>query len=824
MSTNKLVILLAAACAAVSCAIADGGPSASKATRGKYMELAEFEGADVVVNDGWKFRHGDADEFAKKDFDDSQWRSLDLPHDFQMELPWDKGASPALGYKPLGTAWYRKHFSISPDWRDKRIFIEFEAIMAVGDVFLNSEKIGSVEYGYLGTTLEITGKVNFDGENVIAVRADCGRAGGSRWYTGGGITRDVHLYAKSRICIPEGGFYVVSNVEGGEANITASVELDGFRGLGRDNELEVVVEIFEPSGKSVGSASAKAPWSKLERQCVTLPDVKIFSPALWDIDAPNLYTAVATVKLNGKTIDRATERFGIRKIEFDKDFGFKLNGRKVWLQGMANHADYGALGAAVFDRAIERQLRTMKAFGYNTLRCSHNPYSKSLLRLADELGVLVVDELIDKWSVKNDFWNGRVSFMSIWQDLIYRWVRRDRNHPSVIMWSLANETQMTENLCGFQTSDWGVTTYRIFDIFTKRWDATRPTTVAMFPAREGAVTRKDKGFHDDPKPPELACVTEVASFNYVFDDYASYKRHAPHLNIFQSEATVRQLQQPILGMDKATTVGLAYWGAIDYWGESSGWPKKGWCYSFFDRTLQPHTTAYLIKSFFSEEPLVRIGTIKGKEVDGVMWNDIDVGRVNTKEDWNFPDGSKVLLYTYTNADEVELFVNSKSVGVKKNDRADPKSANAIRWQDVPYEKGEVLAVARSGGKEIACHFLRTAGEPVRLEIVAENPGDWNAGGQDLLYVRVTAVDSEGCRVRACRENVKFSVSGAASLYAVDDGDPYTQFLFHGVDSKPLADGSLLVILRSGREPGDVTLTATPDSISPASAKFATRAQ
>ena len=812
---NSIVAGFTAFCMVACCfAAADGGPNASQKIEGGRLELAEFSGEDRLFNFDWRFRLGDEAGWAAKDCDDSAWRRVDLPHDFQMELPWSKSSRPAHGYKPLGKAWYRRHFAVDPAWRGKRVFAEFEGIMAVGDVYLNGEKVASTEYGYLGCSAELTEKLDWQGDNVLAVRADCGRPGGSRWYTGGGIVRDVHLVAKSRVAVARHGLYVKSTVVNGRGVVDATVQLDGCKGLGRKNTLEATLEIFAPDGKSVASAAAIVPWSKKAHQEVAFDRIEIASPQVWDIDSPILYTASVALKLNGVVVDRVTERFGIRTIEFDKSFGFKLNGRKVFLAGMSNHAVYGALGAAVFDRAIERQFRVMKAFGFNAVRCSHNPYSRNFLRLADETGILVVDELIDKWSTGTDYWNGREKFMHIWPWMIEEWVKRDRNHPSVIMWSLGNETQMREDLCGFQTDDWGVTTYRIFDTMLKRYDATRPSTVAMFPAREGALTRKDPGFNRDPRPPELACETEVASFNYVYEDYPNYKRHAPGLNIFQSEAAVHALQRPYVAMDREHSVGLCWWGAIAYWGESDGWPKKGWNYSFFDRTLQPNPAAYLVKSFLCKEPVAEIAVVpSAANDDAVVWNDIKVGRMNAVSDWTFPPGSKLpVVYVFTNAEEAELFVNGKSLGVRKNNETDPKSAHMLRWENVEYEPGEIEAVAKTGGDVVARCSLQTAGPAVRLEVVLENPGDWKADGQDLQYVRINAVDDHGRRVRSFCESVQFTVSGAATLLAVDDGDDNTSLLFRDVDAKPMREGSLLVILRSGATPGGVTLRAQSQSL------------
>ena len=823
MKTESL-LLLGAAIAATICAYADGGPDASRAVEGRKVELAAFQGADKLLNRGWRFRTGDDAVWAEKDFDDTKWRWVDAPHDFEFELPWNEKAKPSLAFKSLTTAWYRKRFIVDPTWKGKRVFAEFEAIMAVGDVFLNGRKIASTEYGYLGCVADLTDGLDWDGENVLAVRADAGKIGGSRWYTGGGLIRDVHLFAKSAIAVQRNGFYLRSGVDGADGWVDASVQLDGFAGLGAANRLDVIVEVFDSDGRRVAREAAKAPWSKKAHQEVALPRMKIPSVKLWDIDSPNLYTATATLKLNDTVIDRVKERFGVRTIEFSPDFGFKLNGRKVFIQGIAGHHDLGALGAASFDRAIERQFKTMKAFGYNAVRCSHNPYSKGFLRLADEMGVLVIDEFIDKWGDES-CWNGRLPLSYIWHGLVTEWVRRDRNHPSIVMWSLGNELQHRENACGLPTDDWGVTTYRLFEVMVKRWDATRPTTVAMFPTHEDSVTRKDPGFNvPDPRPPELSRVTEVASFNYMYEDYAAYKKAFPELAIFQSEASVHALQRPYVAMDRARDVGLCWWGAIAYWGESDGWPKKGWNYSFFDRTLSPYPTAYLIKSFLADEPVAEIAVVKpGEKDESVVWNDVKVGRMNAVSDWTFDEGTVLpVVYVYTNAEEAELFVNGRSLGTKKNNETDPRTAHALRWTNVKYEKGKIEAVARTDGRETARRVIETAGEAVRLEIAAESPGDWKGDGNDLLYVRVRAVDGEGRLVRSAAAPVTFKVDGAATLLAVDDGDANTDLLFRNVPTKNLKDGALLAILRSKAQKGKVTLEVSSPSFRTQQFDFETR--
>lgn len=758
-----------------------------------------------LFNFGWKFQSGDLKEAQSVDYNDSDWRMLDLPHDFQIEQLWDESAGGARGFKAMGTGWYRKAFKADSAWKDKRVLFDVEGIMLVGDVWVNGQKVGSTDYGYLGFEADITKQLKYDEENIVAVRASTGKQGASRWYTGGGLFRDVHLLVKNPVAIARNGVFISTpKITDQNADVSVQVELEGIRGKSLD--VEIIAKIMTPDGRLIAETKELAPKkSKLHTVEVPLPLVTVTEPQLWSCETPNLYTAEITLLQDGKVVDSVVETFGIRTLEFSPEFGFKLNGKKLFLKGISNHHDLGAVGVAAFDRAIERQFRMMKEFGYNHIRCSHNPYSKSFLKLADKYGILVVDELIDKWSDKS-YWGGRVPFTQLWYKMIPEWIKRDRNHPSIILWSLGNELQMREDLAGFPTGDWGVTTYRIFDVLVKRYDNTRKTTVAMFPARAGAIGKNEPEFHTKVYPPELATVTEVSSFNYRYLNYAQYLEKCPTMTVYQSEATTNELAAPFFGMDYDKMVGLAYWGAIEYWGESNGWPKKGWNFSFFNHCLEPYPQAYLIKSAFSEEPLVHIGVVDSDK-NSIEWNDIMVGGMSLSSHWNRVEGSNQNLYTYTNADEVELLVNGKSAGVKKNDRADINRRNIIYWENIPYVKGNVIAIARNNGKEVARHKLETTGKATALKMVIENPDDWKADGMDLQYVKVYAVDSKGRMVPTTEGEVTFEVSGEAKLIAVDNGDHYTDELFSG-NTKKLHKGFVMAILRSNQTGGEVKIKAS----------------
>ena len=786
-----------------------------------------------LFNFGWKFQAGtaSASEVTSAAYDDAAWRSLDLPHDFQFEQPWNQDAGGARGFKDPGEGWYRKTFAADTLWKGKEVLLDFGGIMYYGDVYINGRKVASAEYGYIGFEAHIGRYLTYDRPNVVAVYACTGPSNGSRWYTGGGLFRDVYLKVQNPTHIGRHGIFITTpEVSAAEAQVQVQVEVCGWQ----NKNARLHCTLYAPDGTQVSSFDGQMPdHTKASVVEVKMPLQTLSNPALWDLDNPQLYSADVLLYSNDMLVDSLRETFGIRSIEFGKDFGFRLNGRRVFLQGIANHHDMGALGAASFDKGIERMMRQLKSYGYNCIRCSHNPYSESFTRIADRVGLLIVDELIDKWSDK-DYWGGRKPFMQLWPELIPEWVKRDRNCPSVVLWSLGNELQTRPDWSGYATNDWGVTTYRIFREMLRRYDDTRLTTVAMFPARAGAQ-RGTPDFATYRVPPELAQVCEVSSFNYQSDCYNDYLKHAPWMTLFQSEAQTEWLLKCVWNMPEKS-VGLAYWGAIEYWGESNGWPKKGWNYAYFRHTLEPYPQAYLIRTVFdSETPSVYIGVQDGQG-ETVSWNDVKVGRQNLTTNWNFPAGSHIGLYTFTNCEEVELVYNGKSLGTKQNPAGKRDDTNMILWQDIDYAQGGTLvAIGRNGGKEVARHRIETTGKAVRLIIEPEQLGpdgarftlpEWKADGMDLQYLTVRAVDSKGRTVPADTSAISISLEGPASLLALDNGDHYTSDLFTSdIFSKRLYQGTLQVVLRSRRnEAGSVTVKAISDNprLKPATLKLKTK--
>ena len=777
----------------------------------------------ISINCGWQFHRGDVKNISELKSTQGKDDVVNLPHDFLIGQDWvapdaserpdnsDAGSNvrsrlSPRGFKEMGIGWYRYQLTPKDEWKGKRIVLDFQGIMLVGDVYLNGQRVGGTDYGYLGFDIDLSKLLKWGQVNEIIVKADTGKPNNSRWYTGGGLFRDVNLIVTDKnLYFPRHPLFI-RTVNNKEIKIRANIlNLQKTK----KPQIPVEVKILNAEGKVVTQQKSdlhfNAKWRDREYE---LPSISLEDAKLWSPDTPYLYTAEVTLYDNeGNIADQIREPFGVRTIEIVPQKGLLVNGKKVLLKGYANHHTLGALGAAAYPRAIEKRLKLMKEFGMNHIRTSHNPYSEDFLKLCDKYGILVVDELYDKWLTQ--YAGGRVEWESLWQKDIPEWVKRDRNHPSVILWSLGNELQQYSNL---PFNDWGVTAYKLQKELLHRYDDTRLTTVAMHPRYRNLET--------DSIPADLAVATEVNSYNYRYMYFPGDMKRYPEKTFYQSEASVAAMGPNFYEMDRDKVLGLAYWGAIDYLGESMGWPVKGWNQGVFDLSLQPKPDAYFVKSMFSEEPVVHIGIIE-KSGGNIQWNGINVSAGKLSENWNREAGEKVSLYTYTNGDEVELFLNGKSLGVKKNSN-DPKLRARIKWDNIAYVPGTLVAVAKKNGKVVARHQIETTGEAVALKLVpdAEN---WHADGKDLMHVRVYAVDKKGRRVLNVKDakafdKLTFTVKGDANIVAVDNGNIASDELHIGKTQlektiqRNLFQGSALVILRAGDKPGKIELSVAGEKM------------
>lgn len=789
-----------------------------------FLPLAAADNPRVVrnFNFGWRFHLGDVANAQSSTFNDSDWESIVVPHDFQIYQPWvapSKGEKAdnsdiasnvksrlsSRGFKEMGIGWYRKTFTPDESWRGKRIILDFEGIMLVGDVYLNGERIGGTDYGYLGFDIDVSKLMKFGQPNVLAVKANTQRPENSRWYTGGGLYRDVSLIVTDpqQYFVRHPLYITTPNVSEAEATVIVQGEMACYL---RVKDLKVNTKIVDANGNVVSDVTNTIPYNRGQKINEYIVDsITLESPKLWSCETPHLYNATVTIfKPDGTVADQVSENFGVRWFEYSPEFGFKLNGKKVLFKGNANHHTLGALGAAAYPRAMEKRIQLLKQFGFNHIRTSHNPYSKSFLDLCDKYGMLVVDELYDKWLTQ--YAGGRTEWLNLWQHDVPEFVRRDRNHPSVVMWSLGNELQQYWSL---PFADWGITPYRLQKELLLRYDKTRPVTVAMHP--------RGRNLKTDSLPAPLALETDIASYNYRYMYFPGDSRRFPDMIFYQSEANTSMMGPNFFEMDLDKVVGLAYWGMIDYLGESNGWPAKGWVQGAFDISLEPKPIAYLLWSMFKpDDPVVHIGIIDSD--DNTVWNDVKVGTQRMSDHWNRKAGSTLSLYTYTNADEVELFVNGKSVGVKKNSD-NPRTRNKIKWDNVKYEEGYIEAVAKKAGKVVARHKIETTSDAVKLVVAPDNQ-QWKADGQDLQHIRVWAVDKKGRRVHGAQNELTFAVDGPAEIVGVINGDMTSEELTVG-NKRRLYNGTATVILRSTQEAGDVNLLVTTNGLKKVKLKMET---
>ena len=768
------------------------------------LEVVDAEGGHLL-------KAADIPDFAKPSYDDAGWRVVDLPHDFQIEQNWTPPSETELkgkgylqrlvrrGFKELGVGWYRRELRADPSWKGKRVVLDIEGIMLVGDVWFNGQLVGRNEYGYLGIECDLTKLINFEKPNVIAVRADTLGPDASRWYTGGGLYRDVRLVVKDPVSIARHGVFVTTpQVTDAKAEVNIQVEIDN-----PSKDVQVKATILDPNGKAVAEMENSSGISPVRLTSA------VTNPLKWSCETPHLYTAKVELLKDGKQVDSTETIFGIRTVEFTPEKGLLLNGKKVIFKGVNLHHDLGAVGAAAYESSIERRLKVLKEMGVNGIRTAHNPYSESFIKMADKHGFMILNEIFDKWD--NDHPNYRVGFYDIYPWAVEEWIKRSRNHPSVVLNSVGNEVVFEQVHNGGKAKDWGVTTFNALRDRAKEFDTTRKFTVGHFPSRWDGVSNRESEAFLKTKPPQMAFVSDIVSYNYLWKFFAIDRQEHPDWVFFQSEATTAELGRNFFGMDLDKVVGLAYWGAVAYLGESGSWPHKGFDRSVLDLSLEKRPQFHFIQSYYSDHPMVHLAIMESA-AKPVVWNNVSLGFDSMTENWNRASGSKVNVVAYSNAEEVELFLNGKSLGTQKNKLDDINNRNKFAWF-VDYAPGGLKAVARIHGKVVAEHQLETVGEPVALKLEPEN-ANWKADGLDLQHIRVHAVDDKGRKVVSAKNLVRFDVEGPAALIALDNGDIKSNEEFVAKE-RSLNEGHALAILRARKEPGTVVFKANADGLKPA---------
>jgi beta-galactosidase len=803
-------------------------------------EAIPISGERRVNFDGdWRFFKGEAENADRPDFDDSQWRQVRLPHDWAIEGPFDSKLNPHTGALPIfGTGWYRKTFTIPQDGKGRYFWVEFDGAMANSRVWINGKEMGGRPYGYIGFGFDLTAYLHFGGEpNVLAVRLTP-EDRSSRWYPGAGIYRNVWMDVTGPIHIGRWGTYVTTpQVTADKSAVSVKTEVQNQSD--HDAEIMLQTSVLDAGGNLVSRNLAEAEFPAGSTQVIA-PTLTVTKPQRWDTEHPYLYTVVSEVMQGERVVDRYTTTFGIRTIAFDKDKGFLLNGRYLKIQGVCNHSDLGALGAAVNWRATERQLEIMKGAGANAVRTAHNPPSPELLELCDRMGLLVIDESFDMWRVsKIPNGNGYSKYFEEWSERDVRdMVRRDRNHPSIFMYSIGNEIPEQARADGWQEAK------RLTGLFHQE-DPTRPTTSA-FNSWANAIKNK------------LADEVDVPGFNYASMRYEQIMKDHPNWVIYGSEtgsclSSRGVYQLPIQKYEKDPSLEIssydiiappwAYcpdveffyqdkfpqvlgefvWTGFDYIGEPTPyfqgrndpaeWPARSSYFGMVDLAGFPKDRYYLYQSRWTSKPMVHL-----------------------LPHWNWPghEGQAIPVMAYTNADEVELFLNGKSLGRKKrfsepvelpvgpNVSPDRKfmSKYRLEWQ-VPYRPGDLKAVAYRNGKQVAVDDVRTAGAPARVKISADHTSIL-ADGEDLSFLTVRIEDRDGNLCPLADNLVEFHVAGAGSIAGVDNGNAATVEPFQADHRKAFSGMALLIVRSKSGEAGRIHIAATSEGLAAAVADVTTR--
>jgi beta-galactosidase len=798
-----LILALAQACAAFGLSHVAG--------QGRHRQL---------FDDNWRFKAGEVVDGQKPDLAAADWEKVNLPHDYMIEGKGTAhGDKPEMhgsfnrnspggggnGYLDGGVGWYRKTFSMCPSQKDKRVFVEFEGVYMDSEAWINGQSLGGRPYGYSSFEYELTPYLKYGKEpNVLVVRVNAQQPS-SRWYSGAGIYRHVWLNCVEPMHVTHWGVQATTP-EVTDARAVVNVKTTVFNQSDRESPVEVKTVILDATGAVVVTASstlatlAPGVYGTLASNAHGIQEVQLNvpKPRLWSIEDPYLYTIRSLVKVGNKTVDKVETPLGIRTFKFDADKGFFLNGKHVALQGVCLHHDQGPLGAAAFDRAIERQLEILKSMGCNAIRTSHNPPAPALLDLCDRMGFVVMDEAFDEWlQPKRKMGYGR--FFDEWSERdIKDMVLRDRNHPSVVMWSIGNEIPEQRKANGREMAT------RLTE-FVRQVDSTRPVTSNM----DHADIALETGF---AAPLDLIGISYHAQFYQKFKGQRALlgsetsstvsSRGDYNLELKDGKVVIAvEKDHQVTAYDKfvprwATNVEASFkalkaapwvagefvWTGFDYIGEPTpfGWPSRSSYFGIVDLCGFPKDRYYLYKSQWTSAPMVHV-----------------------MPKWNWPDafiGKAIPVWCYTNADSVELFLNGKSLG--KRDWAGTQDLH-LAW-DVPYEPGTLKAVASDrSGKVVAVDAVQTAGSPMRVALSVDRPSI-RADGQDLAYVTARVLDAEG---RACPDAdipLTATLRGPGKLAGMANGDATDLESFQG--PTVMADhGLALAVIRAGKTPGKIVV-------------------
>jgi len=844
----------------------------------------------ILINDGWFFAKGDAPgvgssltytnlrpwilptanaftltnffarpsvepaldiAFAQPEFDDAGWRKLNLPHDWGIEGPFKQEYPGETGKLPWsGVAWYRKHFTLPASDAGRRIVLEVDGAMSYASVWLNGKLVGGWPYGYSSWQLDLTPFVKVGGENVIAIRLDNPKDS-SRWYPGGGIYRNVWLTKTAPVYVGQWGVQVTTSDVNKEASlVSVKVNLQNDSGSVAVVTVKNEIQELNHDGKN-GAKIADMSFDEVALAPKTsgplTARIRFGKPKLWSVENPNRYVVVTTVKKDGRVVDRLETPFGIRTIEFTATNGFLLNGERVQIRGVCNHHDLGALGSAFNTRAAERQLEILREMGVNAIRTSHNPPAPELLELCDRMGFLVMDETFDCWRGRKKPNDYHLAFDEWHEADVRALIRRDRNHPSVILWSIGNEIPEQANTNRFYIAK------ELADIVRSE-DTTRPVTAGCNHDVAGF-----NGFQN---------IVDVFGFNYKPQLYGKFRTQNPTIPLYGSEtaSTVSsrgeyffpvplEFKTKNIRTEKSagTNASLADFQVTSYDCFTPAWattPDMEWrgqeenpfnagefVWTGFDYLGEPTPFNADVSNLLNystpeekakaKEELDRLGKIRvpsrssyfgivdlaGFKKDRFYlyqsrWRP-DFPMAHILPHWNWPErvGQITPVFVYTSGDEAELFLNGKSLGRKKKAAFEYR----LRWDDVKHAPGELQVVAYKNGKKWATDVVKTTGLAAKLMLLADR-ATIVADGKDLSFVTVTVADKKGQLVPRSKNQIKFEIEGPGEIVATDNGDPTSFESFQAPERKAFNGLALVIVRAIAGESGKIKLTAKAEGL------------
>jgi beta-galactosidase len=817
----------------------------------------------LAADSGWKFFLGDPGGAEAPSFTDTAWRNVDLPHDWSIESRPDKDSPTGAGegFFPAGVGWYRKTLNTDSSWQGKHVSVEFDGVYRDATVYLNGHKLGTHPYGYTGFTFDLTPDLNLTAPNVLAVRVDNSAQPNSRWYSGSGIYRHVRIVVADPTHLAHWGVFVTTP-RVSQQSATISIQTGVENESPGASPITLVTTLYDPAGREAGKAESSLSVAAAKKS-ETTQTIAVASPALWSTASPNLYRAVSQIRKDGKVIDQLETPFGIRSLSWSAETGLLLNGNAVKLTGGSVHHDTGPLGAAAFDRAEERRVELLKAAGYNAVRTAHNPPSPAFLDACDRLGLLVLDEPFDTWKAHKVKFDYGQDFDDWWQRDISSMVLRDRNHPSIVIWGIGNEIPELE-------VDKGPAIGKQLADQVRSLDTTRPLPLAV----PGTTTA--------PNAAAVFSQLDIAGYNYnLIPTYVSDHSLLPKRLMLTTEsypARVFPLWQ--ISHDNPYVLGDLTWTAMDYLGESGigawsyGTPEQA---KIADQIMGAMVNSSMIDKMFlgmangvdvmaemakgSSDPAtksamaimfhgypwhaaacgdldltgfrkpqsyyrdivwnrgdrvyatVRLPEPEGQKIIAVGW-----ATYPTLPTWTWPgqEGKDLQVEIYSGAEKVRLFLNDKLIGEKPTGREQEFKATF----SVPYTPGTLKAVGMRGDRPVAESVLTTAGKATSLRVTPDRTVV-QANGQDLSFVVVEAVDAEGRLEAHADQEVQFSLTGPGVIAAVGNGDGQDDASYQG-DKRKLFQGRALLVVRTSRQSGPITVTARTSGLSDGSATITAR--